>query len=993
MKFEGSLPEEVSPAEAQKLIHELRVHQIELEMQNDELRQTQEILEESRSRYLDLYDFAPIGYLTLDELGVIKEANLTATRLLQEEKKWLIDRPFTHFIVLGDREAFRRHLNLVLQRREGQTFEARLQRKDEQAFFALLESACYQDSTDRSLCRIAFSDISKRRQAEADLRESEERYRSLFQDNHAVMLLIDPATGDIVDANPAACAFYGFSRQELMARKITEINTLSPEQVLAEMQLARKDKRRQFHFRHRLAGGEVRDVEVFSGPLRLQGQDLLYSIVHDITARVQAEEALQRQREELQIILDSVPAMIFYKDKQNRFIRTNKALDAALGLPKEELEGKSLFDLYPSLADDYWKDDQEVMRTTIPKRNIVETLETPAGVRWVQTDKIPYRDNQGNIIGVIGFSVDITERKQAEEALKRAHDELEERVEERTEELKQTVEQLQEEVMERQRAENILHARLRLVEFAESYPQEEFPQATLDELEALTGSTIGFYHLVDADQKTLLLQSWSTNTLKNMCTAKGKGRHYDIAEAGVWAECVPQRRPIIHNDYAALPHRQGLPPGHAPVVRELVVPILRGDRVVAIIGVGNKPSDYDEQDVEVVYRLGDFWWDIAERKRAEEAVTQHAARVLDLYNNAPCGYHSLDQDGTFVQINDTELTWLGYARDEVMGRLKFSDLITADSLKVYQKNFPELKKRGWVKDIEYEMVRKDGTVMPVSLSATAIRDEASHFLMSRSTIFDITERKRAEAEIRKLYEELEQRVKERTAELEFANREMESFSYSVSHDLKAPVRAIEGFSRMLLGEHADKLDAEALRLLQVINTNTKLMQHLIDDLLALSRLGRLQVRKSVVNLAAMTKKVFDQLRTQAPERDLQLTLGDLPPGLADQSLLHQVILNLLANAIKYSKPRKTAVIEVGGKDGENETIYYVKDNGIGFDERYAHKLYGVFQRLHGGEEYEGTGVGLAIVKRIIERHGGRVWAEGKVDRGATFYFALPKNGA
>ena len=142
----------------------------------------------------------------------------------------------------------------------------------------------------------------------------------------------------------------------------------------------------------------------------------------------------------------------------------------------------------------------------------------------------------------------------------------------------------------------------------------------------------------------------------------------------------------------------------------------------------------------------------------------------------------------------------------------------------------------------------------------------------------------------------------------------------------------------------------------------------------------------------MTRKVFDQLRTQAPERDLQLTLGDLPPGLADQSLLHQVMLNLLANAIKYSKPRKTAVIEVGGKDGENETIYYVKDNGIGFDERYAHKLYGVFQRLHGGEEYEGTGVGLAIVKRIIERHGGRVWAEGKVTGGATFYFALPKNG-
>ncbi|MBM4289736.1 MAG: transporter substrate-binding domain-containing protein [Deltaproteobacteria bacterium] len=241
------------------------------------------------------------------------------------------------------------------------------------------------------------------------------------------------------------------------------------------------------------------------------------------------------------------------------------------------------------------------------------------------------------------------------------------------------------------------------------------------------------------------------------------------------------------------------------------------------------------------------------------------------------------------------------------------------------------------------------------------------------------ERKRAEEDLRK-----------RTAELEFANRELEAFSYSVSHDLKAPVRAIQGFSRMLMAEHADKLDAEALRLLQVITTNTKLMDHLIDDLLALSRLGRFQIRKSVINLTGITNKVFEKLRSQAPERDLQLTLGDLPPGLGDQSLLYQVMENLLANAVKFTKSRKTAVIEVGGRTEDKENIYYVKDNGAGFDERYVDKLFRPFQRLHGGEEYEGTGVGLAIVQRIIQRHGGRVWAEGKLGDGATFGFALPK---
>jgi two-component system sensor kinase len=236
----------------------------------------------------------------------------------------------------------------------------------------------------------------------------------------------------------------------------------------------------------------------------------------------------------------------------------------------------------------------------------------------------------------------------------------------------------------------------------------------------------------------------------------------------------------------------------------------------------------------------------------------------------------------------------------------------------------------------------------------------------------------------------EEALRKRTVELEFVNRELESFSYSVSHDLKAPIRAIQGFSRMLLGEYAARLDEEGHRLLDVIVSNTQIMSNLIDDLLALSRLGRQKLKKDSVNLTAMAGQVFERLKSQEPERNLQLVLKDLPSAHGDPSLLYQVMINLMGNAIKYTKSRKVAVIEVEGKNSDNETIYCVKDNGIGFDERYADKIFGVFQRLHRSEHYEGSGVGLAIVKRIIQRHGGRVWGEGKVDKGAVFCFALPK---
>lgn len=373
-------------------------------------------------------------------------------------------------------------------------------------------------------------------------------------------------------------------------------------------------------------------------------------------------------------------------------------------------------------------------------------------------------------------------------------------------------------------------------------------------------------------------------------------------------------------------------------------------------------------------------------KQGEDALTESENRYRSLVENAPIGIHEIGLDGRITSVNAAGLAVMCAAADSAVCGMPYLDSVCPED----RSRVGELLAgayAGRISRFEYQSSGPSGQRLESSF--VPIRNSAGAVEHLMGITADITERKQAEDEIRRLNAVLEQRVKERTAQLEAANKELESFSYSVSHDLRAPLRAIDGFSKVLMEDYREKLDDQGRHFLRMLGDSVTRMGRLIDDILSFSRMGRRDMEGLPVNLVQLTEEVIAELRPSVADRQLRFVVAALPPARGDREMIRQVMINLLSNAIKFTRPRAEAIIEVGGTARPTENTYYVRDNGAGFDMHYADKLFSAFQRLHAQEQFEGTGVGLAIVKRIVERHGGRVWAESEVDRGATIYFTLP----
>jgi signal transduction histidine kinase len=592
------------------------------------------------------------------------------------------------------------------------------------------------------------------------------------------------------------------------------------------------------------------------------------------------------------------------------------------------------------------------------------------------------------------------------------------------------VTELRGEIAERRRSEALLRARLNMAQLGRAGSLDELLQAALDAAEEVTGSQIGFFHFVDADQERLTLQAWSSNTLKRMCTAEGKGQHYSVSEAGVWTDCVRTRVAVIHNDYASLAHKKGMPEGHAKVVRELVVPIVRDDKVVAILGVGNKAVDYVQADTEAVQMIAAMAQDIVERSHderllaLEHAVAHALAFEADKFSGLKVvmreictslqwtrsTYWRVDAAAGVMRLdevwNSPELDMQDYVNEArgvefapgvgLVGRVWQSDepLWIADLTQDPPPWRSTLVSKFGMRGMLAFAIRSEGkTIGVLTFASREVREPDARLLaltrMIGSQLGQFLQRKAAEGEVLKLNAELEERVAERTHALEFANRELESFCSAVSHDLRAPLRTIDGFSDLIGKECAPVLGERGREYLGRVRHAAAQMARLIEDLLKLSQIARVGMSSGPVDLSGLAREIAQGLQAEGGGRDD--VEWRIAPGLmakGDPGLIRVAMQNLLANAWKYSSKRDTPCIEFGADEKDGRREFFVRDNGAGFDMTRSGRLFQPFQRLHTQQEFPGTGIGLATVARVVQRHGGEIRAEGDVDRGASFYFTL-----
>jgi PAS domain S-box-containing protein len=562
-------------------------------------------------------------------------------------------------------------------------------------------------------------EITEHKRAEDALRESEERFKAIFDSASDGILLFDTETMRFCIGNKKIHQMLGYTENELKNLGVMDLHSEAdlPHVMEQFKKMARGEIEIAIDIPVKRKDGSIFHADINSYHISWADSKCLAGIFRDITERKQAEEVLRAANAYNRSLIEASLDPLVTIGENGKITDVNAATEKVTGCLREELIGTDF--------SDYFTEPEKVRAEY--KQVFTEgfVLDYPLILRHrdgrltdVLYNASVYRDESGKVIGVFAAARDITERKKSEDSIL---------------------------------------ASLRLAQFAQTHSLDELLQAALDEAEKMTGSQVGFLHFLEPDQKTLSLQMWSTRTLQEMCRAEGKGRHYDMDQAGVWVDCVRERRSVIHNDYSALPHKKGMPPSHAEVIRELVVPVFRGDRIVAILGVGNKRSDYNESDIRTVSFFADLAWDIAERKQAEMALHESEDKYHSIVENAMEGIFQTTPEGRYISANPALARMIGYNTPE-----ELIETVTDIPKQGYVN--PEdrvryleiLKERGTFQGFETQHYRKDGSIIWVSFNARAVRDPAGKVLYYEGTMEDVTVRKTADENLKRHAEKLRQ---------------------------------------------------------------------------------------------------------------------------------------------------------------------------------------------------------------------------------------------
>jgi PAS domain S-box-containing protein len=964
-----------SPFLLKRTMHDLKVHQIELEMQNDELRKAQAEIEAARVRYFDLYDLAPVGYITLNDQGVILESNYAAAALLGKSRRGLAKQPFSRFVSEEDQQAYQSQCRQVQETGLPQVTDLRMKGRRGKEFWARLETTIAKTAGGSSEFRIVLANISEQRGAEAALRDANQKLRLHFEQTPMAFIEWDPEFR-VTDWNPAAQAIFGHTREEALGRHASFIVPEAYRPMVDEIMRALVKK----------AGGErstnpnvSKDgtpilCEWYNTPLiDEQGAVVgIASVVMDITERTEALRMLAWEKSALELIGSVTPLhevldrlMLSLEDQLPGALCSVLLLDeagshlrhgAAPSLPEEynlAVDGIPIGPAAGSCGTAAFLKRQVIVKD-IATDPLWADFRTPALKHGLHACwSTPIHDQEDEILGT--FAIYHRESRRPAPA------ELE-----------------------------FIDRAVQVVRIAIKRKLAE---------EALLESEQKFRTLFESAGDAILIIDGDHFIDCNACTL-------ELFHCQLRDEIVGRTM----NDFSSLIQPDGIP--SAESAREKITAALAGqpqffEWVHRTLHGTTFPAEVSLTPVELGGRmlLQAIVRDISERKAAEEEISslnaglelrvrQRTTELLAANTSlndfkAALDEHALvsisDARGVITYANDKFCAISGFSRDELIGR-DHRIVNSGHHTAAYFQELWQTILHGRVWKGEMKNRARDGTVFWMDTTIVPLLgggEKPAQFVAIRT---DITERKLAEQEIVKLNADLENRAAELTA----ANQELEAFTYSVSHDLRAPLRAVDGFSRIVLEDYAANLDAEGRRKLNVIRSESQRMGRLIDDLLAFSRLGRQPIEPVEIDMHAMARSVFDELAANDPSRRLQLDLHPLPPARGSEPLVRQVWVNLIGNAVKFTRQRDPGIIAIHSRaDESGGTVYSVKDNGAGFDMRHAGKLFGVFQRLHNQDDFPGTGVGLALVQRIVHRHGGRIWAESEMDHGAVFHFTLP----